>query len=69
MVGVNDVIEAVSKLNMSKRDGSNGLSTTNFKFAFAELFVHVVCLLYSILIQGPMPEDVSDIEKQKCERQ
>jgi hypothetical protein len=30
---VNEVTEAVNKLDMNKRDGSNSLSTSNFKFA------------------------------------
>jgi hypothetical protein len=42
---------------MSKRDGSNDLSTNNFKFACAELIVHVACLLSSVLIHGSVPED------------
>ena len=52
-----EVMEAVCRLKANKNDGGEGLSTNHFKYANAELYVHLAFLFSSILVHGSMPDD------------
>jgi hypothetical protein len=58
-VKVTDVMAAVSRLKLGKRDGHTGLLTDHVKHACDEWYVHVSMLLSALIVHGSITDDLS----------